>query len=61
MEATVLGNLLVQARSCGELSSLSDLREVSRTVAALEFYEPEQSDAWTAAAARFRTLLAPAH
>ncbi|MGV3533438.1 MAG: FGGY-family carbohydrate kinase, partial [Chthoniobacteraceae bacterium] len=61
VEATVLGNLLMQVRSRGELSSLSEIREVSRAGAALEFYEPKRNDAWTAAAARFDTLLASAH
>ena len=39
-EATALGNVLVQARACGELSSLAEMRElVTRSVQA-ERYEP---------------------
>ena len=39
-EATALGNVLVQARACGELSSLAEMRElVSRSVQ-VERYEP---------------------
>ena len=40
VEATVLGNLLLQARSRGELSSLEQIRDASRATGGLEFYEP---------------------
>ncbi|OYP37224.1 rhamnulokinase [Rhodopirellula sp. MGV] len=56
VEATVLGNVLVQCRSAGELSSLSDIREVVRRSSDLTRYEPEHSESWSAAVQRFQQL-----
>jgi rhamnulokinase len=41
VEATVLGNLLVQARAQGELSSLSQIRETVRASADVECFNPQ--------------------
>jgi rhamnulokinase len=54
VEATALGNLLVQARAEGELSSLSDIRTVVRRSAKLTTYEPGPSRAWQAARNRLQ-------
>lgn len=43
VEATVLGNLLAQARANGELSSLSQIRESVRASVSLEHFEPAAS------------------
>jgi rhamnulokinase len=40
VEATALGNVLVQARGAGELSSLAEMREVAGASARPESYEP---------------------
>jgi rhamnulokinase len=40
VEATALGNVLVQARAAGELGSLDDLRAVAAASARPETYEP---------------------
>jgi rhamnulokinase len=45
VEATVLGNLLVQARANGELGSLSQLRQTVRASAGLERFEPQATAA----------------
>jgi rhamnulokinase len=58
VEATVLGNVLIQARSAGELKSLCDLREVVRVSSALTTYEPRASAAWNDAYPRFIDLVA---
>lgn len=58
VEATVLGNVLIQARSAGELKSLGDLREVVRVSSALTTYEPRASAAWNDAYPRFIDLTA---
>lgn len=58
VEATVLGNVLVQARTSGELSTLADIREVVRNSHELQRYEPEETEAWQEAYGRFRDLLA---
>ncbi|MHA3775376.1 rhamnulokinase [Verrucomicrobiota bacterium sgz303538] len=57
VEATGLGNLLVQARSAGELGTLADMRAVSRREAGLQEYTPQESGAWAEARARFERLL----
>jgi rhamnulokinase len=57
IEATALGNVLVQARSSGEISSLSDLRQVASASSEIERYEPEMSGEWTAAWDRFQQLV----
>jgi len=57
VEATAVGNLLVQARAAGELSSLAEMREVVRASLPPRRFEPRSSDAADAAYARFRTLL----
>ncbi len=56
VEATAMGNLLVQARSNGELSSLSEIREVVRKSSEVVTFEPRQATAWDAAFARFQAL-----
>lgn len=56
VEATVLGNLLVQARSHGELRSLADIRTVIRTAHESGLHEPADTAAWQAARGRFAGL-----
>lgn len=56
-EATVLGNLMVQARSAGEVGSLHEIREVIRRSSDLETFTPQDQPAWEGALDRFRGLL----
>lgn len=56
VEATALGNLLVQVRSSGELSSLDEMRSVVRSSSDVEVFEPGQAAPWEAAAAHFDRL-----
>ena len=58
VEATAMGNLLVQMRSAGLLESREDMRAVVRRSAAVEHYEPRERDAWDDAYGRFRALAA---
>ena len=55
-EATLIGNLLVQAMALGELSSLEELRDVVRASFAQTVYEPTPSNRWREARARFAGL-----
>jgi rhamnulokinase len=55
-EATLVGNLLVQAMALGEISSLEDGREVVRRSFAPEVYEPVEDTRWSEARERFATL-----
>lgn len=56
VEATALGNVLVQARTSGEIGSLSEIREVVRRSSEMNRYEPQDASAWQAANARFAEL-----
>ncbi|MCA9049341.1 MAG: rhamnulokinase [Planctomycetaceae bacterium] len=56
IEATALGNVLLQARAAGDLSSLSEIREVVRQSETIGEYTPKDSAAWDAAWERFQTL-----
>ena len=55
IEATVLGNLLVQARSSGEIKTLNDIRSVVRNSTNMEHLEPQKTD-WSEARQRFAEL-----
>src|SRR5919206_581674 len=57
VEATALGNLLVQMRSAGLVSSLAEMREIVRHSVTLERFEPREHAAWDEAYRRFRELL----
>jgi rhamnulokinase len=52
-EATLLGNLLVQAMSLGEISSLAQAREVAAASTPRTTYEPRDAAAWREARDRF--------
>ena len=58
VEATVLGNVLIQARACGEISSLAELRKIVRATNDVQTFEPKagQEAAWQEARDRFATL-----
>jgi rhamnulokinase len=58
VEATALGNVLLQARACGEIDSLADLRQVVRNSCQLRSFEPKPSqvEAWREARERFAML-----
>jgi rhamnulokinase len=57
VEATALGNVLVQARASGALSTLAEMRSVVRASSALKHYEPRERAAWSEAYGRFCELL----
>ena len=57
VEATALGNVLIQARTSGALSTLAEMRTVVRASSALKHYEPRDQAAWSAAYAQFCELL----
>jgi rhamnulokinase len=56
VEATAMGNLLVQVRASGEVSSLNEMRRVVRQSATVKTFEPGSPAPWDAAAARFASL-----
>lgn len=56
-ESTVLGNLLVQLRAAGELSSLHEMRTVLRQSSEISLFEPEEETKWNEAYSRSRHFL----
>ncbi len=56
MEATVLGNVLVQARADGELNSLVDIRRVARESSEVETVGPARDSPWDEAQQLFAEL-----
>ena len=56
-EATLVGNLLVQAMALGELASLEEARDVVRASFVPVTYEPSFAPAWVEARDRFAELL----
>ncbi len=58
MEATVLGNLLVQARTAGELGTLAELREIVAASSAPAMFEPRDTARWSETYPRFVELVA---
>ena len=57
VEATAIGNVLVQAIALGHLDSLASLRRVVRESFEVERFEPAASERWDEARARFSALL----
>jgi rhamnulokinase len=56
VEATVFGNLLVQARSRGEVASLAEMRAIVRASSELEQFTPMDASLWDEAASRFQRI-----
>jgi len=56
VEATALGNILVQAMAVGELSSLAEGRELICNSFDVETYEPQDTHVWDEAHERYRKL-----
>jgi rhamnulokinase len=58
VEATVLGNVLMQARATGEIASLSELRNIVRQSCQVQVFEPGRKNAaqWREAHHRFASL-----
>jgi rhamnulokinase len=58
-EATLLGNLVVQAMALGEIASLAEAREVIRASFVPTAYEPEEAPSWQEARERFAAVALP--
>lgn len=57
VEATVLGNALVQLIALGELSNIAQARQLVATMGITRRYEPQDTAAWQAAYQRYRDLV----
>ena len=58
VEATAIGNLMIQLVAAGSVASISQAREVVRTSFEVEQYMPSDPDVWHEAADRFAGLIA---
>lgn len=60
VEATAIGNIMVQACAAGEISGIKEARRVVRASFDTEIYEPDRTleDGWNAAYERFLALIA---
>jgi rhamnulokinase len=56
VEGTVMGNVLVQARSMGEIGTLAEIRDVVRHSTEIKRFEPTDRARWQQAAERFAGL-----
>ncbi len=56
VEATAIGNILVQAMAMGEVESRAEVREIVRRSFPVKRYQPARSEEWEAAYNRFREL-----
>jgi len=56
VEATAIGNLVMQAVGTGELGSVSEARALIRRSVELSRYQPCETDAWDEAFARYKEL-----
>ncbi len=57
VEATAIGNILMQAIGRGRLGSIAELRAVVARSFPVTIYEPRDTAAWTDAAGRFAPLV----
>jgi rhamnulokinase len=57
VEATAVGNVLMQMMGRGRISSLADLRAIVARSFPVTRFEPRFTEAWDAAAERFTALL----
>lgn len=56
VEATAIGNLMMQAVALGDVGSIEEARQVIRNSFAVQTYEPRQPQPWDDAYARFEKL-----
>lgn len=56
VEATALGNVLIQARAMGDVSNLEQIRETVRRSSTLPVFQPQQQEVWEQAYARFQNI-----
>jgi rhamnulokinase len=57
VEATAIGNILMQATGRHKLASIRDLRTVVAGSFPVTVYEPQQTAAWAEASSRFNELV----
>jgi rhamnulokinase/L-fuculokinase len=56
VEATVMGNAIVQLIALGEIGSVAEAREMLRRSVETQVYEPKHRAAWEEAYERFKSI-----
>ncbi|MBW7455419.1 rhamnulokinase, partial [Paenibacillus sepulcri] len=57
VEASAIGNLLVQFQAGGEIGSIEEGKELVKRSFPLQSYEPAEADKWQEAIARYNGLV----
>jgi len=57
VEATAIGNILIQALALGDIKSHEELRSIVKNSFEVKVFQPEEKDQWTAALERFRHIV----
>jgi rhamnulokinase len=57
VEASAIGNLVVQYIALGQITDLKEARAIIKRSFPLQTYEPQQRDRWEEAYASFRSLI----
>lgn len=57
VEATALGNVLIQARTAGQIGSLAEIRDIVKANSELETFTPKDTEAWNEAYQRYQKLV----
>jgi rhamnulokinase len=57
VEATSIGNILVQAMAVGEVADLAEARRIVRASFPVKRYEPRERAQWDEAYARYRKIV----
>ena len=58
VEATAIGNILVQAMATGDIENLADARSIVESSFEVKHYEPQEAGRWVEAYARYRKIIA---
>lgn len=61
VEGSALGNIFMQAKACGYLNTVDEVREIVRNTFELKEYLPQDSTQWEAAWKKFQEILEPSH
>lgn len=57
IEAAAVGNILIQAKTCGEIKDIEEGRKLVQKNFKIEKYEPENPEEWSEAKSRMRELI----
>ena len=59
IEATAIGNLMMQAVAAGDVAGIGEAREVIRRSFDVESYQPTDTAAWDEAYDKYKTIVKP--